>query len=393
MPGTDDLHRWLLSDAGRSALAETEALHGTALARAAAVRAKHSADRVHVLLECAELRRRARAKFDRADRMFFTEGSMEAATSQAVARHKAIRFRGSRRIADICCGIGGDQLALAAEAHTVGVDAEHHRLLYARENCRVYEVDARAAWVRADAERFEFGIDAVDAVHIDPDWRLADRRNSDPQQYRPSQAAVESWIAKVPDAAVKISSGADFASLGWDCEIELISEAGECKQAVCWFGRFREGSRTATLLPSGRRLVHRDRPDPPVAPVGRWLFEPDPAVIRAGLIEVLAADHGLAVLDRRVAYLTGDAPIRDPALSAFEVLRVLPWDRRRVREAMRELRIGRVEVKKRAVEVDPDALARELSNPDRGEPATLLLTRVGDRRLAIIARRPVATAG
>jgi predicted RNA methylase len=381
---------FLLTAEGRALLERAAAEAGSLHQVVARLRRGASAEQVRAALECVELRRRARAKFDRAGEMYFTPAGLEMASSPAVATHKAARFAGLDQVADLCCGIGGDTLGLAAAAPVVGVDLSPVNAAFAAENCRVYG--------RGDHVRFRCGdVSAepppADAAHIDPDWRAPDgRRNRDPADYRPAKAVLESLVARYRDVAVKIATAADFDALGWDCEIELISERGECKQAVCWFGRFRRSRRSATILPAGRRLTDGPCPPPPVRPVGAYVYEPDPAVIRAGLIDRLCDEHGLAVLDRRIAYLTGDRTLWDPAVAGFRVTDVTAFNLRRLREHLRARGVGTVEVKKRGLSCDPDRLAAELRG--RGDrTATLILARVGDRATAILAERLVPEPG
>src|SRR5262245_23014612 len=120
-------YQWLTGDVAGTLLAELAAdpapLH-TAVAR---LRGQLSATRAHLLLEQVELRRRAAEKFTYASRMFFTRTALEQATDEQVAAYKADRVGESLRnsqsrlgetqlLADLCCGIGGDLLALLERA-------------------------------------------------------------------------------------------------------------------------------------------------------------------------------------------------------------------------------------------------------------------------------------
>jgi hypothetical protein len=118
----------------------------------------------------------------------------------------------------------------------------------------------------------------------------------------------------------------------------------------------------------------------------RYVFDIDPAVLAAHLKGALAAEHGLSALDLGPTYLTGNRAIADAALSCFEVTDVLPFEKRRLARHLREHTIGRLEIKKRGVDLDPDSLRRELTLRGDNE-ATLLVTLVGGRPTAILARR------
>ena len=68
------------------------------------------------------------------------------------------------------------------------------------------------------------------------------------------------------------------------------------------------------------------------------------------------------------------------------MLDVLPYSVKRLRAELRRREVGIVEIKKRGVDIDPAALRRELK-PAGPNSLTVLLARVGERRLAILAER------
>ncbi|HEX3727971.1 MAG TPA: hypothetical protein VHV08_17085, partial [Pirellulales bacterium] len=174
--------------------------------------------------------------------------------------------------------------------------------------------------------------------------------------------------------------------------LEWISRGRECRQLVAWFGDLagRAGECQATVLGSGKppRTVRGPRlPDPPIAEqVGRYICEPDAAVLAAKLAGTLAREHGLLRIAPRVAYLTSDRPTDDPALACFEIRELLPARAKKLKALLRERNVGRLEIKKRGIEVDPAALIKQLDL--RGEQeATLILTRIAGQGTAILARR------
>ena len=62
--------------------------------------------------------------------MWFERTGLEQATAEPVARHKARRFAGrTATVIDLCCGIGGDTLALADWAEVVAVDLDETHFL------------------------------------------------------------------------------------------------------------------------------------------------------------------------------------------------------------------------------------------------------------------------
>ena len=109
-------------------------------------------------------------------------------------------------------------------------------------------------------------------------------------------------------------------------------------------------------------------------------------MIRARLIGDLARRLGAGMLDPHIAYLTSDAAAHSPFAASFRVREVLPMNQKAIGSALKKAGIGRLEIKKRGVDVDPAAFRKKL--PLRGSAeATLILVRVGDKRHAILADR------
>ncbi len=167
----------------------------------------------------------------------------------------------------------------------------------------------------------------------------------------------------------------------------------ECRQLVAWFGELamEPGRRRATVLGDGAApprsiLGVAELPPPDIRRIGRYLFEPDAAVLAADLGPTLAAEHRLEGISAGIAYWTGDAPVTDPALACFEVLDVLPFRVKPLAAMLRTRNVGQLEIKKRGVAVDPSDLRPQLRLQGE-QAATLLLTPIGKRVTAVLARR------
>jgi len=332
------------------------------------------------------LRRAARAKFSRADEMLFDRIGLEQASDEVVATHKARRFAGCGRIADLCCGIGGDTLALALKGDVVAVDWSASRVVMAEDNAAVY--GGRAAGRVGDVllDRPE-----ADAVHIDPDRRPSGPRRHDPVFSSPDLEDLQRIVAHYRHAAIKFSPGADFASLRFEAEIELISHDGECKQALVWTGRFAQAHRRATVLPAGESATAAPDddltwPEPQPLRAGLILCEPDAAVIRAGLVGVVARRFGLAPIDRQIAWLVGEKVIPTAMLTSFRVIDWMDFSAGKARSWLAGHDVGRLEIKTRGFASRPEELHRQL-RPRGSRQAVLFLTRLDDRPTAILADR------
>ena len=345
---------------------------------------------VSVVVTQVRLRQRARARFGAdADRLLWTPAGLEQATRTAVADHRARRFAAAdvHRVADLCCGVGGDLLALARAGLAVfGVDHDPATVAVARANADSVGLTGSVEVRCADVVTLDLAADGCDAAFVDPARRSGGRRTFDPQAYSPPYSFVADLAARVPATAAKVAPGIPHSAVPAGVEAEWVSDGGDVKEACLWHGPLATPgvSRRATLLPSGATLTDEGMPEPTVGPVGRWLVEPDGAVIRAGLVAAVGGLIQGRLLDPAIAYLTSDVEPRTPYGRTFEVLDELPFARKRLRAALRERGCSDVVVKKRGIAVVPEELRRDLRLTGDGPTATLVLTRTAAGPLALL---------
>ena len=381
VPSPDLLDR-LLSAEGRALLDELAAGPlgpDDALAVGTRLRGRFPAELVAAALAQHELRARAAAKFALASRMWFTREGLEQASTEPLARHRAGRYAGFDRVADLCCGIGGDLCALAPGRDAVAVDLDPVHPRMARENARVHGAGEVGA-LRADVRDLRLPRSLV--VFVDPARRAGGRRLPAPGS-RPPLSWCLGLGDQVAGVGIKTAPGLPLGLVppGW--EVELLADRRELKEAVLWSPALATTARRATVFPGPSTLV--TRPGPPVrcAQPGAFLLDPSPAVTRAGLVEELARDLGAWKLDPRIAFLSADEPLATPFGRLLRVDASLPWSLKTLRQVLRERGVGTVEVRKRGSAVDvADLTGRlRLRGHDR---AVVVLTRVADRPWALV---------
>lgn len=370
----------LLTPEGRALLDEVRGTDPAGeLAVATRLRREHPAELVSAALGQARLRQRAAAKFGAqdAERMFFTPNGVEQSTRTSVATHRAHRFRdlGVTSVADLCCGIGGDAIALArAGIRVLAVDRDALTAAVARANAEALGL-AGLIEVR-EADVTEVDTSAYDAVFVDPARRGGRGRIFDPEAYSPPLSWAVDTALKAPRAALKVAPGIPHEAVPAEAEAEWISDGGDVKEAVLWFGTG-PGRVRATLLPGPRTLLGRGLPDPEVRPVGRFLYEPDGAVIRAHLVAEVAEELDGGLLDETIAYVTADTLRPTPYARAYEITDRLPFNVKKLKALLREREVGILTVKKRGSAVEPEELRRKvLPKPHGRNTATVFLTRV-----------------
>lgn len=373
-----------------------------ALRQAARLReAGHPPELVSAVLTQSRLRTRAADKFGEfAASMLFTPHGLEQATRLPVAALHADRFHraGVASVADLGCGIGGDSMALAGLGLDVlAVDRDPATVAVATVNLRPFP-HARAQLGRVE----DHDPHATEGIWLDPARRAPargrTRRLHDPEEYEPPLSAVAELAARrgrdgaAGPVGAKLGPAVDREALDEDVEVQWLSFHGQVLEATAWFGPLaREGVRSSALVldRSGTHRLDRgaDAPaDPLPGPPGAHLYEPDGAVIRAGLIGTLADRLGARTLDPTIAYLTGDRRLSTPFARGYAVRDVMPFSLKRLTSYLREHRLGVLEIKKRGTAVEPEELRRKLRPRRFGDgSATLILTRIDGEQSVIVA--------
>jgi SAM-dependent methyltransferase len=352
-------------------------------------KAGHSPALVAAVLSQSKLRARAQAKFGPfADRMLFTEAGLEQATRLQVAARHAGRFQaaGVAWVADLGCGIGADALAIAAlDIEVTGVDRDQVTAAIASFNL--------APWSNARIEQAdvtEYDLSGVDGIYLDPARRNASRRLSNPADWSPSLDFAFGLAKRFP-TGIKLGPGIDRDLIPEEAEAQWISVGREVVEVGLWFGSVaRPGIGRAALLIGENGAVEltaeTDSEDAETGSLGEFIYEPDGAVIRARLIGDLVRSVNGRMLHPSIAYFSTDERTSTPFATRFRVLETFPFDERLLKRELASRRIGTLEIKKRGMDVDPARLRTKLSL--KGDAAaTLILTRVGDKRVALLAER------
>ncbi|WP_313823805.1 THUMP-like domain-containing protein [Citricoccus sp.] len=286
---------------------------------------------------------------------------------------------------------------------------------------------------------------------LDPARRVVSSSGSsrvfDPEAFSPPLSFVERLAGTGAPVGVKLGPALPHDSVPDGCEAQWVSVDGSLTEAVLWFNALaRPGVRRAALvlgdgsvvtggdgapsaggaLPasdteSGRSPAEltsaADFGDSPAVPVAGlegladYLYEPGPAVIRAGLVADLIEREFTGVdgrlLDEHIAYFCADDAVDTPFATGYRVLAVMPYKVKGLRRWVKETGVVRLDIKKRGVDVTPEELRRLLMSGQgkggrgasdagksaggaggargkgAGRHATLVLTRIGEARVAV----------
>ncbi|WP_062380544.1 THUMP-like domain-containing protein [Demequina pelophila] len=345
----------------------------------------HDGALVAAAMTLASLRAQARTRLGpRADALALSRAGLEQATRARVAALHADRFEeaGSRLVADLTCGLGLDALALAERGiGVVAFELDPGTAVLAAHNLAPYphatveNADSLAALARHE----------VDAVFADPARRTARGRRHDPADYSPPLDAVLDLRHGVAALGVKAGPGLPHEAVPPGMEAQWVSVDGDVVEVGLWAGAAarREGHAALVLRGDEAHEIAGDTHRADAGDLGEYLLEPDGAVIRAGLVGVLADHIGARLVDPQIAYLTTDSPAATPFARAYRVLDRLPLDVKVLKRDLRARGVGRVEIKKRGVDLTPEQLRPRLAL--KGDAAaTLVLTRLDGRHAALL---------
>lgn len=392
MPDWRDISVWERLAAEPAAVAAAGEVDPGDAAAITRLRRRFDADLVSAALELAQARRKASAKFACADTLWCDVAGVEQASSERVAAWKAQRMRevlgvGSG-ILDVCCGIGGDAMALsAAGLRVTAVDLDPRRAWMASRN-------AGCAGQVADAESLVL---AGEVVHADPARRdeRGGRRSWSLEDHQPGRAWIERALQETRAAAIKFSPGVDRRVFGaipiaW----EFIEDRGTLVQAVAWTGAFarqtqwtratRIGASIDTIagVPDDARADRIAIADGVVP--GRFLCEPCAALERAQLFTE-AAGGAARELARGLGLLLSEAPLAPAWFESFEIVEECAAREDAIRAVLARhgLRARSIRVRGRAV--DADGLTKALMARPDGD-AVVFAFRRGERIAAVVTR-------
>ena len=394
-----DEYQWLISDQAEVWLSETFGRRSSGqdyLKISKWLRKQFSPQRSALILELVQNRNRAMKKFDKAEQMFFTRAALEMATDQWIAAYKSKRFRRFQNVADICCSIGGDLIALSnalSDGRCTGYDHDALAVAYANANLEVHGIEQGEA-VEADFSDIE--LDRHDAVHIDPD-RRKHGRSTRGAAFSPTLDTVFERLSNCRAFGIKVAPATELLELDrTTVECEWIGRRRECKQQMIWSGNLMKnpGCRVATRLGksgSVTRFASRQEEIPTkkvkmAKAVLRYVYEPHSVLLAADLADAAAHELGLDKLSANVCYFTSDSRIKNRLFSRFKVACSMKANLNQVARAVQDAGFGDLEIKKRGISesVSEKYHRIRLKGVGRG---TLLLCPFAGQVTAIIAAR------
>lgn len=361
-------------------------------------RAGHSPELVAAALTQSRLRAKAETKFGEfASQMLFTQAGLEQATRLSIAALHAQRFTTAdiTTVADLGCGLGADSLAMASlDINVTAVEMDEVTAACTTVNLMPFP-HAKVICARAQ----DVDLAGIEGVWLDPARRTTSTSGTtrlfDPEAFSPPLSFVEELADKGLAVGVKMGPGIPHEAVPETAEAQWISINGDVVEAGLYFNQLaRPGVRRAALVigkNGNAELTSTEKYQPAaqdaeLGPIGGYLYEPDGAVIRAGLVADLARSMGAHMLDEHIAYLSSADHIETPFARSYKVLEVKPFNVKTLKAWVKANRIGVLDIKKRGISATPEELRRQLLTGSGKGPnkATLILTRIGEDRVAVV---------
>lgn len=374
---------------------------------------------VNSVLTQLKLRTQAEAKFGPfVDQMIFTDAGLQQATALQVAAHHARRFAQAAvdEVIDLGAGLGADALAIAGlDINVTAVELDETTAAATTINLMPFphanvQVADATDWVQHHPAQPH----TVRGFWLDPARRKTLSHGTvrifDPEAFSPPLSFVEELANAGHALGVKLGPALSHDVIPASAEAQWVSLHGSVVEAVLWFNMAQRGDvRRAALVITASETVELttsttfgESPTVPVVGVEGatgYLYEPNGAVIRAGMVTDLMVEQFMGgdssdaaagrQLDEHIAYFCSDSLVSTPFASAYRIVEVLPYKIKTLRRYIKESAVTRLDIKKRGVDVSPEELRRTLmqgmnsTKPASGKHLTLVLTRVGDQRYAI----------
>jgi len=402
-PFSLDSAQFLVSPNGQAALAKTATLSlhpDDTLQTLTQLRHEYTPERAGALLTLARLRQKASAKFLQSDKLFYTPESLEQATAWPIAQHRAAWFdehASAGPILDLGCGIGGDTLALAQKRPVFAYEQDPIRLCFAQANIDALGLTEQVEFRQADwtADLKVGKLPKASAAFVDPNRRKKGKRVFSLHQMEPPLTQLLALQHVVPALGVKVMPSVKSEELPSGCNVEFISHAGVCKEAILWFdlpaaSPSEQATRWASVhTAQGWQNLAATAEQAAIGPIeaGYYLHEPDPAVIRAGAFAPLCQMLDAHLFDPQIAYLVSPTLMQSQWVQTFQIEEVHPFKRKLLNQRLKALGIGQVELKKRGFPVEPETLRPQLKLVAGGRAGVVIFTRRGEQRLMLIGHR------
>ena len=344
------------------------------------LRAKYPNIPICDMLTQVNLQKKALNKMPFAEKWLWTEKNLQQASTFHLAQYHGTLFERYDTVADICCGIGADLLFISkGKQRCYAVDNDENILRIARYNMHYFQRN-NIVYQHIPAEKFSAD---CEAVYVDPDRRTADRRLVEIQKFSPNIDTIEKLIKTYSNVAVKLTPTLDYEDKKFsEYSFDFVSVNGELKECLLRSGTLKH-KKQAVILPKGVVFSEKRHPNTDIATVGQWLFEPDPAIIRAHLVNDLACECNMKRIDENIALLTTDSVPDEIYGKKYQVVTYFDYNLKGLNNYLKSKHIGILDIKTRGFSETVENFRSKLRLHGK-EKATIFIVRIKEKHVCIV---------
>lgn len=331
------------------------------------------------------------------DLLFPAHLSIEQCSSEDTARYKAQLTKGNT-LADLTCGLGIDTYYLSQRfQETEAVEQQPELCALARHNFEALQSHIKV--YNEKAEDYLKHCEPKDLIYIDPARRDGQgRKTVSIADCTPNVAALqEQLMQKAETVMVKLSPMHDIAKaldeLSCVKEIHVVAVRNECKELVFVMkNKFAGHPKVfAANLATQQPIVSFSHDEERVCPlrlsdgVGRYLYEPHSALMKAGCYKLLAHRFDILKLHKNSHLYTSGNLVPDFAGRVFEVEDVIPYHKKECQQLMG--RVSQANLTVRNFPIAVDTLRKILKIKEGGDIYLFATTLRNEERVIIKTKK------
>jgi len=331
---------------------------------------KFTAQERHALIHYLEILPKIREKFGAdliCDRLAY-----EQATAKDISEYKAQLWPSGAKIADLCCGMGGDSFWLPTGALATGADIAPERVLMFNENMRRLGLLHRAVLQNA------LEITGGDFFCIDPARRGG---------LSPDFESVLEVSKKFCGGMAKLPPAFPENSIPEKSDVFYLGNATDCRECLMLSGIFGKGLIRASTICNEWQCEKNELQSISLEAkkAGDFILEPNPVLVRSHLFLSEAKKLGFWQIDSTLAYVSCEnLPQKHSGFAAYRIIEQSSLSTNNVKAMLKKHNAGKITLKKRGVEVVPEAEIRRLA-PKGEKECILFYTRILGEKRAILA--------
>ena len=279
--------------------------------------------------------------------------SLEQCSSELAAKYKASLLKGKTLI-DLTGGMGVDTAFLSDNFDkTYYVEMQEELCEIAKHNFRILNKNIEV--VNDNAEHFLTICDEVDCIYLDPARRDEyGRKMVSLHDCSPDVAELQDVLFEnAKTVMVKLSPMLDIDIVKKELknikEIHVVAVRNECKELILVLGQqATDNGQQTSPMAHGSRLIatdlredwnfsftedeERDAEWTLADTIGKYLYEPGVACMKAGCFKLLSQRYALDKLHRNSHLYTSDNLASDFPGRVFEVIETFPFDKKTKKE-------------------------------------------------------------